>query len=114
MKKQIISFLFAVLFLTSFDSFALPRFAVKLGNRCIDCHYNPSGGLIRNLDGWNWGKNNLSMISTRDKDFIMSPRISDNISIGARLQNTVSLFPGKKTNRFPKYDRLNLYKFFCF
>ena len=82
MKKQIISFLFAVLFLTSFNSFALPRFAVKLGDRCIDCHYNPSGGLIRNLDGWNWGKNNLSMISARDKDFLMSPRISDNISIG--------------------------------
>jgi hypothetical protein len=82
MKKQILSFVFAVLLLTAFDSFALPRFAVTLGNRCSDCHYNPSGGLIRNLDGWNWGKNTLSLLSTRDKDFIMSPRISDNISIG--------------------------------
>ena len=37
---------------------------------------------IRNENGWHWGKNTLSMISARDKDFIMSPRISDNISIG--------------------------------
>ena len=82
MKRPIISVLFAALFLLSFDLFALPRFAVKLGDKCSDCHYNPSGGQIRNESGWHWGKNTLSMISARDKDFVMSPRISDNISIG--------------------------------
>jgi hypothetical protein len=82
MKKTILTFLFFVLFLTSSDLLALPRFAVKLGDKCSDCHYNPSGGLIRNENGWHWGKNTLSMISAHDKDFIMSPRISDNISIG--------------------------------
>ena len=82
MKKLIQLFLFITIILAAVDSFALPRFAVKLGDKCSDCHYNPSGGLIRNSDGWNWGKNTLSMISARDKDFIMSPRISDNISIG--------------------------------
>ena len=82
MKKTILTFLFFVLFFTSFDLMALPRFAVKLGDKCSDCHYNPSGGKIRNDNGWHWGKNTLSMISARDKDFLMSPRISDNISIG--------------------------------
>lgn len=82
MKTLILTFLFFVLCSISFDLFALPRFAVKLGDKCSDCHYNPSGGLVRNADGWNWGKNTLSMISARDKDFIMSPKISDNISIG--------------------------------
>ncbi|MDP2364153.1 MAG: hypothetical protein Q8M94_10330, partial [Ignavibacteria bacterium] len=82
MKKTFLAFLFFVLFLTSFDLLALPRFAVKLGDKCSDCHYNPSGGLIRNESGWHWGKNTLSMISSRDKDFLMSPKISDNISIG--------------------------------
>ena len=51
------------------DSFAMPRFSVKLGNKCSDCHYNPTGGIIRNLDGWNWGKNTLSMISIKIKIF---------------------------------------------
>jgi len=80
MNKLIL--LLFMLILSSLDLMALPRFAVKLGNKCSDCHYNPSGGGIRSLDGWHWGKNTLSMISARDKDFIMSPRISDNISIG--------------------------------
>jgi hypothetical protein len=36
---------------------ALPRFSLKYGNKCFDCHYNPTGGEMRKLDGWNWGKN---------------------------------------------------------
>jgi len=82
MKKSFSVFLFFLIAAYSFELSALPRFAVKLGDRCIDCHYNPSGGQMRTENGWHWGKNTLSMISSRDKDFIMSPRISDNISIG--------------------------------
>lgn len=82
MKNTILTSLIATVILFSFELFALPRFAVKLGDKCSDCHYNPSGGQIRNESGWHWGKNTLSMISARDKDFLMSPRISDNISIG--------------------------------
>ncbi len=79
---------------------ALPRFAVKLKDRCIDCHYNPSGGIIRNKDGWNWGKNTLSMISTPDKDFIMSPRISENISIGIDYRTQYLYSQEKKRTDF--------------
>lgn len=82
MKKSFSVILFFLIAAYSFELSALPRFAVKLGDRCVDCHYNPSGGQMRTENGWHWGKNTLSMISSRDKDFIMSPRISDNISIG--------------------------------
>lgn len=75
-------FLLVLISFMSESLFSLPRFAVKLKDRCIDCHYNPTGGIIRNDGGWHWGKNTLSMISTPDKDFIMSPRISENISLG--------------------------------
>jgi hypothetical protein len=81
MNRNFFGILSLSLFLT-FEVLALPRFSVKQSDRCIDCHYNPSGGIIRNEGGWNWGKNTLSMISARDKDFIMSPRITDNISMG--------------------------------
>ncbi len=80
--------------------FGLPRFAVKLKDRCIDCHYNPSGGIIRNEGGWHWGKNTLSTISTPDKDFIMSPRISENISIGLDYRTQYLYSQEKKRTDF--------------
>lgn len=82
MRGSMIKVLLILIIILSSNIFSLPRFSIKQHDRCIDCHYNPTGGLIRNLDGWHWGKNNLSMISPRDKDFSMSPKISDNISIG--------------------------------
>ena len=128
MKKQVTLLLILFLILVTSEVFSLPRFAVKLGNRCIDCHYNPTGGIIRNLDGWHWGKNILSMISTKEADFSMSPKISDNISIGidyrtqflysqqknrTDFQNMsgsiyTNLALSKKINVVGKYDFVNL------
>jgi hypothetical protein len=82
MNKHNFLLLFLIIILIPLNTYSMPRYSVKLGNKCIDCHYNPTGGIMRSLDGWHWGKNTLSMISTRDKDFLMSPKISDNISIG--------------------------------
>ncbi|MBP1682752.1 MAG: hypothetical protein H6Q27_315, partial [Ignavibacteriaceae bacterium] len=64
------------------STFSLPRFAVRLGDKCIDCHYNPSGGIIRNEDGWNFGKNIMSAITPRDSDFTTTPKIGNNITLG--------------------------------
>ena len=69
-----------ILFSTS--AFSLPRFSLIFGNKCVDCHFNPTGGIIRNEDGWNFGKNILSANTPREKDFLMSPRIGDNIYFG--------------------------------
>jgi hypothetical protein len=62
--------------------FSLPRFAIRLGDKCNDCHYNPTGGIMRNEDGWNFGKNIMSAITPRDPDFATTPKIGDNISFG--------------------------------
>lgn len=72
--------LLTLLFVT--EAFSLPRFAVRLGDKCIDCHYNPTGGMMRNEDGWNFGKNIMSAITPRDQDFATTPKIADNISFG--------------------------------
>jgi hypothetical protein len=115
MKKQCALFIMLILILVTGEIFSLPRFAVKLGDRCIDCHYNPTGGIIRNLDGWHWGKNILSMISTKDADFSMSPKISDNISIGIDYRTQFLYSQEKNRTDFQKmsgsmYTNLGLSK----
>lgn len=71
-------FLFIITF--SYELFAVPRFAIMRGNQCIDCHSNPTGGLIRNKDGWNYGKNNLRMFKGTQSN--INPFLNENISIG--------------------------------
>ena len=95
MQSSIFRMFLLVVILFSNYVIALPRFAVKLQDRCIDCHYNPSGGIVRNLNGWHWGKNNLSMISPRDKDFSMSPKIYDNICIGIGFRRQILYLQNK-------------------
>ncbi|MGK9475479.1 hypothetical protein ACSSV9_01565 [Melioribacter sp. OK-6-Me] len=77
---KIFSLLFG-LFMIS-EIIALPRFAIKQGDRCVDCHVNPTGGIIRNEDGFYFGKNTLSLISPHQKDLPLSPAITDNLIIG--------------------------------
>lgn len=58
---------------------AHPRFALRSGGKCIDCHINPTGGEMRSMGGWLYGKNTLSMYTSDGK---LSPKIGDNISFG--------------------------------
>src|SRR3970040_2456282 len=100
MKKNI--FFFSLL-LSGFllnTTFSLPRFAVRLGDKCIDCHYNPTGGIIRNEDGWNFGKNILSLISPREQEFAMTPKIGDNISFGLDYRTQMLYSAEKKRADF--------------
>ncbi|MCX8056763.1 MAG: hypothetical protein N3F03_04020 [Ignavibacteria bacterium] len=59
---------------------AVPRFALMRGNQCKDCHSNPTGGIIRNEDGFRYGKNNLRLMKATQSD--VSSFLNDNISIG--------------------------------
>jgi hypothetical protein len=43
----------ALVLLCTAHAFALPRFAARTGNECIQCHVNPSGGGVRNSYGRN-------------------------------------------------------------
>ena len=76
MKK----FYFFILFFFVMELLAIPRFALMRGNQCRDCHSNPTGGIIRNKDGWNYGKNNLRLF--RSSEINLSNQLNENISIG--------------------------------
>ncbi|MDP2301001.1 MAG: hypothetical protein Q8N03_01090 [Ignavibacteria bacterium] len=80
-KLTIVLFVFFVGFIS--ESYALPRFALRTGGACIDCHVNPTGGGMRNESGWGYGKNNLKLFNTYSNDeFEMSPYIGKNILFG--------------------------------
>lgn len=71
-----------IFFISMFDAVALPRFALLQNDKCSSCHVNPTGGGMRNENGFFFGKNVISMISPRDKDFSLSPKLTNNISFG--------------------------------
>ena len=82
MKKFSLLSFFVIIVLMLDVAYSLPRFSLRQGDRCISCHYNPSGGEMRNEGGWYFGKNIISMNLPDEKEYMMSPRISDNISFG--------------------------------
>lgn len=88
----------AVLFLPSI-AFSFPRFALRMNDSCQGCHVNPTGGGLRNVDGWYYGKYPMSMISPREKDFSQSPQLNQNVIIGADFR-TQFIYSGeqKKTD----------------
>lgn len=64
--------------------YSLPRFALKTGGMCADCHANPTGGLLRNESGFSYGKNALKMWNSykEGEELEISPAIGKNISYG--------------------------------
>ncbi len=82
MRSFKIIFVPAIFFVFCAQTFSLPRFSLRYGDRCSSCHVNQTGGMMRTEDGFEFGKNVLSMISPRDKDFPLKPKLSDNISFG--------------------------------
>lgn len=75
MKKSIL----LIFSLLTIEMVALPRYAVMRGSKCVDCHYNPTGGLLRNEDGFNWAKNNLRLIKSKND---VSHNLNNNIIVG--------------------------------
>ena len=100
MKKNVFFFSMLISVLSMTTAFSIPRFSVLFGNKCIDCHYNPTGGIIRNEDGWNFGKNILSAISPRDEDFKMTPKIGENITFGLDYRTQFLYSSEKKRTDF--------------
>lgn len=92
MKKKltalsiVLPFLF--LFFYADYSYSYPRFGAYTGNKCMDCHVNPTGGLMRNKGGTYYAKKNLKMkmfkeIAGKTK---FSPQISKNITLGGDVR----------------------------
>jgi hypothetical protein len=101
-----ITFILAVILLSfAGDTFSLPRFALKENSSCIDCHVNPTGGIIRNRGGWSYSKNMMALISPRS-EFEMSNKIGENIQFGfdARGQYLLQLTDSTKKTDFQRMN----------
>jgi hypothetical protein len=100
MKRPITVFLILTfLFLSfSFDISAYPRFAAMTGDKCMDCHVNPTGGGMRNNYGIEGAKRflNMEMFKKIAAKTEFSPKINDFISIGSdvRIVQVDNQIPG--------------------
>lgn len=98
--KQIKYIFAALLILFSVqNAFALPRFALRMGARCIDCHIDPTGGGMRNKGGWHYSYKVLPLVAAHEKTFPMDDHIAPNIRVGLdyRTQYVYSQQFGKTT-----------------
>jgi len=68
------------LFIT-LESYSFPRFAMRGGSNCIDCHVNPTGGEMRSDRGWNMSRKFLTM-SAPDTAFKITNKLGENIKFG--------------------------------
>ena len=93
MKKISYTFLFCfsliiLFFFVSENSFSYPRFAAYTGDKCMDCHVDPTGGTMRNAGGTGFAKRNLNM--ELFKKFAgktqFSPKITDAITAGGDVR----------------------------
>jgi len=89
-KLQIFTILFigAVILFQLNELIAYPRFAAYTGEKCMDCHVNPTGGIMRNFAGTKYAEKNLNMdmfkkIAGKTK---FDPRLTKAISIGGDVR----------------------------
>lgn len=84
----------AVLFLFSFIIFdfnnlrAYPRFAAYTGDKCMDCHVDPTGGTMRNGGGIKYAEKNLNMEMFKKLagKTQFSPKLSKSVSVGGDVR----------------------------
>jgi len=84
MKYLKLALMIILVFLFVRDGLALPRFALRMGASCADCHVNPTGGAMRNRGGWHYGLRVLPIYSPRESDpnLLMDDAIGKNIQFG--------------------------------
>lgn len=89
MKKTFVLILFIFVFGLSLNYLhAYPRFAAYTGDKCMDCHVDPTGGTMRNSGGTGYAKSNLNMdmfkkIAGKTQ---FSPKITKDISVGGDVR----------------------------
>ena len=88
------------------ESQALPRFSLKGGAVCQDCHVNPTGGELRTDRGWNFGKKFLPMNSQEKEEFLMTNRIGENIYFGLDLRGQYLVRTTEENTR-TDFQRMN-------
>ncbi|MEO6695224.1 MAG: hypothetical protein ABIY50_10585 [Ignavibacteria bacterium] len=70
------------------NAMSYPRFAAYTGEKCMDCHVNPTGGSMRHGGGLNYAEKNLSMDMFKKLagKTQFSPKITKEISIGSDVR----------------------------
>ena len=98
-----LTILFSLLFIG--EAMSLPRFSLRENRSCVDCHVNPTGGIIRNRSGWSYSKNMMAMVSPRS-DFEMNNKIGENIQFGfdVRGQYLLQMTDSTKKTDFQKMN----------
>ena len=87
--KLIITVIFVFILEMNFvNVYSYPRFAAYTGNKCIDCHVNPTGGAMRNGGGIVYGEKNLNMdvFKKLAGKTQFSPKLTKSISIGGDVR----------------------------
>jgi hypothetical protein len=85
LNKISISFLSAIFFLIiNNDSYSYPKFAALTGDKCLDCHVNPTGGGMRQR----FSKKFLymKMFEKANDSVKFDPQISEGIRLGADMR----------------------------
>ncbi len=98
--KQILLLAMVALFVNFIDNYSLPRFSLQQKDKCSSCHFNPTGGGMRNESGFYFGKNIVGMISPRDQDIILSPKLTENVSFGLDYRSQFLYSAEKKKTDF--------------
>jgi len=77
--------------------FSLPSYSIEQNSNCINCHVNPTGGLMRNDYGSNvYSLDELSVRKWINEDKEFDGFISDNIQIGGELR--IQSYKGQESN----------------
>ncbi len=100
-KLFLLCFIFIII--STNQSYSLPRFSLRLDGKCSDCHVNPTGGEMRNHDGWTWSKNSLAMISPH-KEFEMTNKIAPNIEFGFDFRGNYLIGKNEPLTKSTKSD----------
>ncbi len=76
------------IFLFSVSAFSYPRFSAYTGDKCSDCHVNPTGGGMRNTYGIKYAKQNLQTDFLRkfNKKTEFDNQLNKNIAIGGDVR----------------------------
>ncbi|GEM_PF-398565 len=82
-KSLLIPLLIVVGICLNQSAFSLPRFSLATGAKCGYCHTNPTGGQLRNDNGVSYSIETLPIAAHKEDDFLLNPKLTDNIRVGA-------------------------------
>jgi len=100
-KKHYFLLLVFIISFFTVNVFSYPRYSAYTGDKCMDCHVSPTGGLMRNQYGLNYARENLQMgfLEKYTGKVKFNPEINKSIFIGGdvRIANVNDEIPNQQT-----------------